>query len=407
MEMGQHAKRLMNISIKYYNMPRRIYIILKEDIVYYPPIISLIKILLNLQLKVIHIGVYSDIIERKKLEEKGLEYVQTLPYNGEASTVSKLRQQLLFRKFVTQYLKSQHLTRNDFLWIVQIETLYLLHNLVYRYNTIVHLLEFINPRPNIKYRFISPSLNVKNTLRHAKKIVCCEYNRAHIIKGMFDLDVLPDVLPNKTYDSSESNDDCPENIRELADTLSLKCKDKFVILYQGYINNKERRLDDFCEAMNSLSDEFVLIIMGNLLGKNANEYNCMINKYKSEKIIFLPFIKPPFHLLITKIAQIGILTYFPNSDSLRSILNPLYCAPNKIFEYSRFGIPMIANDIPGLHYIFKEHHCGICIDYPITANKIRDTILNIRMDYMTFSEGSLSYYNSIDLIKAVKNIISD
>ena len=57
-------------------------------------------------------------------------------------------------------------------------------------------------------------------------------------------------------------------------------------------------------------------------------------------------------------ASIGVLSYFPRSGSIGRTLNPLYCAPNKIFEYSKYGIPMISNDVPALRYSYMEFHCA-------------------------------------------------
>jgi glycosyltransferase involved in cell wall biosynthesis len=47
-----------------------------------------------------------------------------------------------------------------------------------------------------------------------------------------------------------------------------------------------------------------------------------------------------------------------NYDSL----NNLYCAPNKVFEYGSFGIPILANDVPGLQDTVKRYSAGMCVN---------------------------------------------
>lgn len=54
----------------------------------------------------------------------------------------------------------------------------------------------------------------------------------------------------------------PKDIKPLYDEVLEKVKNKKVILYQGIFLDKERRLEEFCEAIKKLSDEYVFIAMG-------------------------------------------------------------------------------------------------------------------------------------------------
>lgn len=67
----------------------------------------------------------------------------------------------------------------------------------------------------------------------------------------------------------------------------------------------------------------------------------------------LPYITAPYHLEVTSHAFIGILIYAPVYGTFTSPLNSIYCAPNKLYEFSHFGIPMIGNNIPGLNTLLK------------------------------------------------------
>lgn len=53
-------------------------------------------------------------------------------------------------------------------------------------------------------------------------------------------------------------------------------------------------------------------------------------------------------------ASIGVMSYSPHQKTHAGVVNALYCAPNKIFEYGKYGKPMIANDVPALKYILKS-----------------------------------------------------
>lgn len=76
------------------------------------------------------------------------------------------------------------------------------------------------------------------------------------------------------------------------------------------------------------------------MGRGSDYYDDLRSRYASERVLFVPFIRPPHHLQVTRLASIGVLSYFPDPSSLAAVINPLYCAPNKIFEYARYGVPM-------------------------------------------------------------------
>ena len=97
------------------------------------------------------------------------------------------------------------------------------------------------------------------------------------------------------------------------------------LFYIKGVIRKERPLDAFAEAIDELGENYVLYIMG---AKNE-EVERLINTYKNVKHI--DFIAPPYHLLVTQKAYIGILSYVPRKDDILhySKLNEIYCAPNK------------------------------------------------------------------------------
>lgn len=380
-----------------------VYLILREDIMLYPPVLSIIDILLQEnKYKIVHIGVYSDSEGKKKLEQQGVVFVSTIKYKAKANPVVKLYQQFKYRKQVENYLQNAHLNSDDVIWIFQAETVALLYNLVKKYKTIIHPFEYVDIPIKWKYRLVSPLYNPRKVFNSAYKVVCCEYNRAHILKGLLQLDKLPNILPNKPFDISVEGLDIPRDIKLIVDELARKTYDKKVVLYQGIFLDRERRLEEFCQAIQSMPDDYVFIAMG--LGSDL--YDKLKSKYESNKIIFIPFIRPPYHLLITKLAKIGVLSYFPRPDSIGAVLNPLYCAPNKIFEYAKFGIPMISNDVPALHYTYLEFDCGICLSYPIDVNNIRNAIEALFAEYNRYSRGALKYYQSVDMKKNIIDILS-
>ena len=115
---------------------KTIYIILKEDIVYFPPILTIINTLCDLGYRVVHLGSYSDSAGLESLQKKGAKFVDMPSYNGNANSLSKFITQLKFRKQIEAYLASEDIHHDDRIWLAQIETIYLLHNLVNKYPVI-------------------------------------------------------------------------------------------------------------------------------------------------------------------------------------------------------------------------------------------------------------------------------
>lgn len=387
----------------------KIIIIAKDDLVRYPPTLSLINVLLKLGKKVVCIGEYSDKERKKSLEQDGVKFI---PIFLELKDKTKYRIInwcfLLWRKHkysskLKSLLHSQEVQKDDLIWFIYSNTAGYLQKAIERNPYVIQFYEFDNYFLDGKEKWFHPWYDARRFLSSAKALIHCEYNRAMITNGLFGLKTAPVILPNKPFEKDEQTGIIvPEEISHLVEEVKKNINGRKVILYQGIFNATERRLDEFCEAIELLPKDFVFIAMG-----GGGDYHDLIKKkYNSNRIYFIPFIRPPYHLLITKLAHYGILTYNPVNSSYVGVINPLYCAPNKIFEYGKFGIPMIANDVPGLKLIFEVYKCGKTISFPITPKRIAETILNMEKKYEELSKGARSYYESVDVEELVKEVLN-
>ena len=112
---------------------------------------------------------------------------------------------------------------------------------------------------------------------------------------------------------------------------------------------------------------------------------------------YVSYIPAPYHLEITSYAHIGIVFY--RNDSL----NKVFCAPNKIYEYSGFGIPMLANDIPGLKNTVGNAGAAECME--LKSNNIIHAIQKIEADYDTYSENAKKFFAGTDNLKTMKKLM--
>jgi glycosyltransferase involved in cell wall biosynthesis len=59
--------------------------------------------------------------------------------------------------------------------------------------------------------------------------------------------------------------------------------------------------------------------------------------------------------------------------------NNYYCAPNKLFEYMRMGLPMVAANYPGIRLLVEGEGVGFCVD-PASPGEIATALNRLAAD---------------------------
>lgn len=283
---------------------------------------------------------------------------------------------------------------DSILWVGHNITIKHLGNRLCKYDYILHLNEL---NENIAYwpRFPIFKLNAEKIGNGAKSVIVPEYNRAYIVQAMWNLKTLPKIMPNKPYLEKSLPKNATINSSKEAKELINKLDGKKIILYQGAIS-RERKIDSFVRAVSELGDDYAFLIMS----KDLN----IINFVLPQNCYTLHHINAPEHLEVTSHAFLGVLSYIPEMTS-NSKLNSLYCAPNKLFEYSMFQIPMIGNDIPGLRTVFSQYGCGECCSYD--EQQIVKVIKLIEDNYSVYCENSKRLYQSVDNYETLRKIVQE
>ena len=101
---------------------------------------------------------------------------------------------------------------------------------------------------------------------------------------------------------------------------------------------------------------------------------------------------------MTSHANIGLVFYDDFS------LNQAFCAPNKIYEYSGFGIPILANKIPGLENTVGKYNAGKCVDFKV--DDLISAIKEIDNHYEMYSNNASALYESVDNGSTIEEIIA-
>ena len=218
--------------------------------------------------------------------------------------------------------------------------------------------------------------------QRAQSVVVPEYNRACMLKFWLRLKEIPSVIPNKPFTHPRE--------REIKNEWSPLFVGKKILLYQGYLNTN-RSIDSICRAVIELPEWRIV-----LLGKGEKEYvNHLKESYPS--VIHIEYIQPPHHLNITSWARIGVVKY----DWFD--LNHAYCAPNKTWEYAGFDIPMIGNELPGLHYSIGKYRAGVLADLD-DVEAVKSAILEIDNNYEKYRSNARRFYNSFEISEELNKI---
>ena len=372
-------------------MQKKIILIQVDSILGYPPTISLVHELINAgcQVTVLTTIVSNQLKEvlppTVLLQKVGADYIY------KRSPLNKFKELLLIRQELWAYIDSKY-DDNTLLWVMSNITIKHMgmRLLKYRYN--LHLFELVERVTYIGTHFTF-GLDLCKLVHHAHRVIVCEYNRAHITRAWFRLPELPLVISNKPADSVIEKNSVITHSDFAKKQIEL-CEGKKIILYQGVVD-AERPIEPIAKVIELLGDEYVFMVM---TGSKCD----YLRKYTNT--IVLPYIAAPYHLEVTSHAYVGVLIYTPVYGSFTSPLNSIYCAPNKLYEYSKFGIPMIGNNIPGLKYTIENYNMGKCVE-EFNPESFSETIREVSNKYTEFSYNARRFYDSDNKLEIVKKAI--
>ena len=252
-------------------------------------------------------------------------------------------------------------------------------------NYILQLSELYDKVPFYKF-LIGLSVNKFNT------VVVPEINRAFIFKVWFKMNKIPLILPNKpNYDNLNLKTNNTLNDQEIINAIVKFVGNRKMLLYQGLIAN-DRKFNGVVDFVKD-SPDYCLVLIGKNIG-----YLEEINN-DCENVYYAGFFTPPSHLEVTKLAHICIMSYDTTS------LNKVYCAPNKMWEYTKFNKPILSQNLPGVELIFNKYLIGEVCDVN-DLNNVTNSIIKIDENYLKYAENSFKFYNSINYKEEVSHILN-
>lgn len=156
--------------------------------------------------------------------------------------------------------------------------------------------------------------------------------------------------------------------------LNIRSNQK-ILLYQGGLMHG-RGVHLILEAFEQRStDSIVAVFMG------YGEFETKIREAQdfNENVFYFPAVSPDVVLDYTASADIGIHMI------QNTCLNHYYCMPNKFFEYSMAGLPIIISNMKEMADAVREYGFGSVINEPTpdSINKAIDCLLSQNLDVMS------------------------
>ncbi|MDT2808518.1 hypothetical protein P7H32_07665 [Vagococcus lutrae] len=323
---------------------------------------------------------------KKKLNESGINVSVISFTRVSEGKLGKISSYFYYRKYIKAAINENKYNNNILYWFGTADSAFANLGNLKHIKYVVKSLELYDETKYFLYRNL-----LKLVVRKSSAFVVCEINRAHIMKQWWNLEKLPYVISNKPYFHPTKRRAYSADMHEYINLL----KDKKIILYQGAVPFGLNYIKKLARVLNKKDSDFFIVLLGNfsedLFFELKNEY---------ENIIKLDFIAAPNHLIITSYAHIGIAVYDECS------LNNVYCAPNKIYEYAGFGIPVLGNKIPGLVNTIENNEFGKCIDFN-SNEEIEEALNYIEKYYIKLSSKGKMFYKETNNKEIIEKVVRD
>lgn len=361
----------------------KIVYILKKGFQYFPPCLAQVLYLAELSEElVVYHGENSDYIDKLFKDRQIVHYT----FKSDKINKNKLNSYL---NFITYTLEVKRILSScksdDVIWFGNCESAMTVGKELSRYRFVLTVLELYEQKSLYNY-LISQIIN------DAEIVICCEKHRNAIIRQRYQMEKNSYIIPNKPYLIDDLiNDEINDNY--ILDVIH-KMQNKKSIIYQGIIR-RDRPIANIAKALNKINDSTIQLVV---MGKSTEEYEKEL-KTMYMNILFCGFIPNPEHLNITRNAKIGVAIY----DN--STLNNEFCAPNKIYEYAAFGIPMVTSKNLGLTETVGCAGAAECVDFN-SIGAVKNGIEKILNNYSLYSHQAKKFYSATDVKKIIQSILT-
>lgn len=185
------------------------------------------------------------------------------------------------------------------------------------------------------------------------------------------------------------------NKKELPTTIELETNHN-IIAHIGTLSSKNFFLKEYLDCISKADIKNILLLF---VGRITDEAKDLINSYTTVNTKIIDFIQHSELLKLYNKIDIGVILYKGVS------LNLELAAPNKLYEYWSYGIPVIVPKLKGLVSLFKEDFLGDIVDFTDSkqlagsTNRLLSDSSLIKPQIQYYFEKNLSIENYLEMFK--------
>ncbi len=363
----------------------KIIYILKKGLQVFPPCLTQVLAIDDMGIPIVVFHGKNSIYINKELDRRGIQHYTLKNDKDNNSKIDRIINFYDISREINGIVSSERVDSNVLFWFGNVESaIAVKKTLLERIKFAISVLELYEEGIYIEKQ-------LKKIISKAQFLVACEPHRAEIMRVRYKLNRTPYIMPNKPYDC-----DYDEELSDLVSVAIKKLeehKNNIKLIYQGVVQ-KNRPLEQISKALSFFDNENLYFVV---MGKCDKEYmDKLLSIYP--RTLFLGYIPAPEHLTITKLCDVGIANY----DF--SILNTIFCAPNKIYEYSKYGIPILATNNTSLRETVGQYKAGECVDFS-DYRSIEAGLRRVLDQYSYYKKNALEFYNSVNINSILGEIV--
>lgn len=188
----------------------------------------------------------------------------------------------------------------------------------------------------------------KVSVRHHDLVIAANPERAKLMKDHYELITLPTAIRNVSKLTLGSIDRTLL-LKNYSD-LRRENDEKFII-YMGYVA-LQRGLSAVIGALDDLPENISLIVVGDGPDRLMLQERHSAQSSGKKRVRLLGAIPQLLIQDVLSLCDVGVLVYSMVG------LNNYYCSPNKIFEYTQAGLPVVTTAQPPLVTMLNEYNIG-------------------------------------------------
>jgi len=177
--------------------------------------------------------------------------------------------------------------------------------------------------------------------------------------------------------------------------------DRILLYHGGFSHN--RGLEELVSSALHLPENYRLVLIGKGVLKNELKFRSeAVNSHSlRDKIFILPPV--PNNELLDWIAgaEYGLIPYE------KGHLNHTLCTPNKLYEFSAAGVPVLATNLQALDHIIKEHEIGATFENLVFDNRLVRFLENVTEKDTKFLKKSCEKFAAKEKLNISDNKIQD